>query len=974
MGRIAGRLAGACSALALALALAVLACLTAGMPAAYAEDAPTVLAFTSDVHNGSDNATATRLDAWIDSVVEEYGHIDVMGFCGDMASVENTSESQFWTYAQAVMDVVAGKGVDAVYTTGNHEFYPGGFAMTTNPVSDAYTIDAEGRVGENYLIYCLGTEDWQNMQSYYTPGQVAKLRAYLERAGTDGPIIVMTHYPLHYLRITDKSSRTTYNADLVIDALNEAVSDGKKIVFLWGHNHSQGDPRYDQVFCPGDSLEYRRGRSKDIDFYYAAAGCMCDAEFAGEGSVLGKGLVITIDADDNLAFAYRDASGANVTEPYGQIFGEPAPVAAEGISVSRDRLGLEAGRAGILSVAFTPANTTRRVVTWTSSDESVAMPCPRGSGGGAVTGTSVLVRGIAPGTATITATSGDGGFQAACEATVSEGTGERLVAITIGDKAMSCRASSDAATNEMGFEYRGLASVPYAAGDSAPQDILWSLEPAGTEDGYYIRSHDGRYLSATYEANSNGAYSGALALGETRDVWLVEGGADTWELSGSLVRSANASVNPRDNRKMYLAVTTGDGGTDFFTVRSYGNARASQAVEARHLHELGPWRVASKTATRLVETRACTGCDLGERRTTTTTVKNTDWERVWGATAPVTMQKIAAKFGRAGSAVVTTDSTYKDALAASALAGKCNGLVLMTKKGSLTPQTKAALKASGVKTVYIVGSKANVSATVEKQLKSGTGVAKVVRVAATTPSQRAVAAAKVGGKKSDTVIIAMQNGFQDALSIAPYSYATKSPILYAETNKKLSSATLGYIKSAKFKKAIVVGGPIALPASVDAQLKGAGVTSITRLAGANAYRTSELIARWTMGKLGNGNHDRYKGAYITYVRFQPAVKMRVDKLAVSTGQNWLDALSGAALCGKNRSVMLLADTKGGNHYSNAANFLKANKPNIPNAYVLGGTSVVSAATEKALVDSTKTTRQTVVVEQVTVTPAYTAGG
>ena len=332
------------------------------------------------------------------------------------------------------------------------------------------------------------------------------------------------------------------------------------------------------------------------------------------------------------------------------------------------------------------------------------------------------------------------------------------------------------------------------------------------------------------------------------------------------------------------------------------------------------------------------------------------WHRIWGATAPITMQKIAAEFGRTKSAVVTTDASYKDALAASALAGKCNGLVLMTKKGSLTPQTKAALKAAGVKTVYIVGSTGNVSATVEKQLKSGTGVTKVVRIAATTPSQRAVASAKYGGKKSDTVIITTQSDYRDALAIAPYSYVSKSPILYAEGNKKLSAATVNYIKGQKYKKAIVVGGPLALPASVDTQLKKAGVTQITRLAGLNAYATSEQIAQWTTGKLSNGNKGTYKGKPLAYIKFQPAAanKLQPNKLAVSTGQNWLDALAGAALCGKNKSVLLLADAKTSkSKYTIATAYCKANKAAIKKAYVFGGSSAVQDKVWNALLASTE---------------------
>ena len=74
----------------------------------------------------------------------------------------------------------------------------------------------------------------------------------------------------------------------------------------------------------------------------------------------------------------------------------------------------------------------------------------------------------------------------------------------------------------------------------------------------------------------------------------------------------------------------------------------------------------------------------------------------------------------------------------------------------------------------------------------------VKRINGSTPSQRAVAVAKATGKRSNTVIIATQNDYRDALAIAPYAYVTKSPILYAETNKKLSAETTAYLKSAGY--------------------------------------------------------------------------------------------------------------------------------------------------------------------------------
>ena len=395
--------------------------------------------------------------------------------------------------------------------------------------------------------------------------------------------------------------------------------------------------------------------------------------------------------------------------------------------------------------------------------------------------------------------------------------------------------------------------------------------------------------------------------------------------------------------------------TSHYTTSELGGFNNANRIVSNSTFE--PYAGRRITITGTIGPRASNGY-AHHRFTSISSIRNNPdwfgWKRVGGKTAPDTMQLIVNEFiDKPTVAVVTTDNSYKDALAASSLAGRYGGLVLMTKKGSLTPQTKTTLKSAKVTTVFIVGSKSNVSDTVAQQIKSQAGVKTVKRVSATTPSQRAVAVAKTTGKRSDTIIIATQNDYRDALSIAPYSYATKSPILYAEKNKKLSTETTKFIKSAKYKKAIVVGGPIALPASVDTQLKKAGVTSITRVAGANAYATSQQIANWSTGKLKNGSYGKYKGKTLAYIKFQPSVKLGPNKLAVSTGQNWLDALAGTALCGKNKSVMLLADAKNGNHYANAVAFCKANKSSISKAYVFGGEKAVQPKAWNALVASTE---------------------
>ncbi|MBQ3405524.1 MAG: metallophosphoesterase [Oscillospiraceae bacterium] len=206
-------------ALAILLSISVIVSFIPATSVFAVDEQTTVLAFTSDVHNLSNNVSADRLGKWIDMVKAKYGKLDAMGFCGDLAQW-NASESDYWTYTQAVMSKVEEKGVTAVYTTGNHEYDPGAFTPDKNDEARRFIENAEAPVEGNYHIYCIGSgSGWGNYSVDGADSQLGKLNAFFEGLNSDDnkPVFIVTHFPLHYWA---QGGRLTHNAGLVIDRLN----------------------------------------------------------------------------------------------------------------------------------------------------------------------------------------------------------------------------------------------------------------------------------------------------------------------------------------------------------------------------------------------------------------------------------------------------------------------------------------------------------------------------------------------------------------------------------------------------------------------------------------------------------------------------------------------------------------------------------------------------------------------------------
>ena len=459
-----------------------------------------VLTFTSDTHNKSGNVAANRLGDWIDIVQSKYGLIDAMAFGGDMGDASAGSAASFWTLTNADIAELTERNVPGVYTTGNHEYNPGDYGSTGSEApSNTYKISAQGAEGLNYKIYCLGSESWS---STYSETQISSLRTYLSNAGTGKPIFIITHFPLHYY-----NSRSTTNADKVIDLLNTAANSGQKIVFLWGHNHTMKDTYYDYIYRPNESIQYdSSGNSKTLKFYYGAAGCMSDTEYGGasggSASVKGKGLVVTINSENLLSFTYFDANGNNVTE--GGTYSE---VPASGLTIDE---ATETGDDGQpvtvgqtvkenktlqLHVTFEPYGSTG-IVSWSSGDESIATVDENG-----------LVKGKSPGTTTITATlntAKKADISASIEVTVApRGAGTYYVlASELKSNKDYLIVSAKTEGSAFALTNNGSSSSGTAMGSTAVDIVSGDLDNDGVNE-LYIDTDDEK-LAWTATANESG--------------------------------------------------------------------------------------------------------------------------------------------------------------------------------------------------------------------------------------------------------------------------------------------------------------------------------------------------------------------------------------------------------------------------------------------------------------------------------------
>lgn len=273
--------------------------------------------------------------------------------------------------------------------------------------------------------------------------------------------------------------------------------------------------------------------------------------------------------------------------------------------------------------------------------------------------------------------------------------------------------------------------------------------------------------------------------------------------------------------------------------------------------------------------------------------------------------------GSCKTAILATGANFPDALAASSLAGVYQAPVLLTESNTLTAATKAELRRLGVEKLFILGGESSVSGAVMTEIESmGISVERIAGLSRQETAVKVFASVIEQNSSCDTVIIAAGKNFPDTLSVSPYAYAYKTPIILTDNDGNLTNQAINIIKGTpSIKHVIIVGGENSVSNSVQSQL-GADYT-YKRLSGANRYETSAAIATWEVSQ-----------------------GMSAQTVALATGEKFPDALAGAALCGAKNGLLLLVDS---GRTDTAASVLSENRNNVGACYIFGGLSSVPDA-------------------------------
>lgn len=368
---------------------------------------PTVVIAGSDFQNPSGDTAGAQTVKNILTQMQSAGYTEADGFlfCGDYNYRYDTTAAGLQVHIDALDAAVSEKyrsiaAGNRVHVQGNHDQVRAGTGGLAQSGANDPTGDSAGKYG----VFVINEDDymWNNSNEATIITTAANLKKYLDTKAADGfdkPIFVVSHLPLHYSMRTKNDGDGMY-ANYIFDVLNKAGAAGLNIIFLYGHDHSNGWDDYlggaAVYLAKGDQINIAQASNtkfnvETLNFTYMNAG------FTGyyeNNNGADDTLTMTVFeiSDDTVKVARYDANAkhnlksAGVTNSYQKesgyapntaVYESPQTITLtavenvpalmiDGVPVS----SYEVDRATNQTLTFTPKNFT--ATSWTSSDETVA--------------------------------------------------------------------------------------------------------------------------------------------------------------------------------------------------------------------------------------------------------------------------------------------------------------------------------------------------------------------------------------------------------------------------------------------------------------------------------------------------------------------------------------------------------------------------------------------------------------------------
>ncbi|MGM1028841.1 MAG: cell wall-binding repeat-containing protein [Actinomycetota bacterium] len=228
---------------------------------------------------------------------------------------------------------------------------------------------------------------------------------------------------------------------------------------------------------------------------------------------------------------------------------------------------------------------------------------------------------------------------------------------------------------------------------------------------------------------------------------------------------------------------------------------------------------------------------------------------------------------------VASGENWPDGLAAGPAAAHEGGPMLLVRKGEAPQIVLDEIERLGAERVVIVGGEPTISSATQADIDALATVTTVERLAGDDRYETAQLVADYAFETAGGAYVATGRSFPDAMSAGAAAGHLDWPLLLVDPDEQIPDATIATLDALGAERVRITGSTATVPSTVAGELVDAGFT-VSRLGGVDRFATSAIIT-------GSAFDAPVSTAYL------------------ASGENYPDALAGAAIAGAQDVPMLI---------------------------------------------------------------------